>query len=92
MFTGEIGFDSDASTLNPVEQILTDNDITSLKFFTNAVNTETQGIDFVASYNNIRFPKGKLGFNLAFNWNDTEIVGSIATPALLEANGYEIFK
>jgi iron complex outermembrane receptor protein len=92
LFTGEIGFDGDTSTTNPVEQILTDNDITSLKFFTNAVNTETQGLDFVASYNNIRFSNaGKLGINFAANWNDTEIVGTIKTPALLAANNYEIF-
>ncbi len=91
LFTGEVGFDSDPLTTNPVEAILVANDITSLKFFTNAVNTETQGIDFVASYNNIRFPKGKLGFNLALNWNETKIVDEITTPSLLAANGYDIF-
>lgn len=91
LFTNEIGFDDDNSTTNPVEAILIANDITSLKFFTNAVNTETKGVDFVASYNNIRFPKGKLGFNLAFNWNETEIADAIKVPTLLENNGYEIF-
>jgi len=90
LFTGEIGFDNVAGN-NPVETILTANNITSLKFFTNAVNTETQGVDVVASYDNIRFPKGKLGFNFAVNWNETMIVDEITTPTLLAANGYEIF-
>lgn len=92
LFTGEIGFDNDNSTTNPVEVILLANDITSLKFFTNAVDTETQGLDFVASYNNIRLNDGaRLGFNLAGNWNDTKIVGEITTPQILADNGYSIF-
>ena len=93
LFTGEIGADGDGviNGSNPVEDILADNDITSLKFFTNAVNTETQGVDFVVSYNNIRFPKGKLGFNLAFNWNETEIVEVNNNSQILVDNGYEIF-
>jgi iron complex outermembrane receptor protein len=77
---------------NPVEVILDANDITSLKFFTNAVDTETQGVDFVASYSNIRLKNGaRLGFNLAGNWNDTKIVGEITTPQILADNGYSIF-
>ncbi|MEE9349515.1 MAG: TonB-dependent receptor [Flavobacteriaceae bacterium] len=90
LFTGEIGFDNVAGD-NPVETILTANNITSLKFFTNAINTETQGVDIVANYDNIRFPKGKLGFNFALNWNETMIVDQIKTPQLLADNGYEIF-
>ena len=44
------------------------------KAFINAIDTETQGIDFTAKYDNIRFSKGVLGFSLAANWNNTEIV------------------
>ena len=51
------------------------------KFFTNAINTETQGIDFTAKYDNIRFTKGVLGFILTANWNTTEIVGDTKKPA-----------
>ena len=92
LFTGEIGYDNDPLSTNPVEVILDANNITSLKFFTNAVNTQTKGIDFVASYNNIRLSNGaRLGFNLAGNWNDTKIVGEITTPQILADNGYSIF-
>ena len=91
LFTGEIGFDGDDSSTNPVEQILLDNSITSLKFFVNAVNTNTSGVDLVANYNNIELGKGKLGATLAANFNETKIEGQIATPALLASNGYEIF-
>ena len=93
LFTGEIGYinGSPGNPTNPVEQILENNSITSLKFFVNAVNTNTNGFDFVANYRNIELGNNTLAINLAANYNKTEIDGQIATPTLLAANGYEIF-
>ena len=93
LFTGEIGYNdgSPGDPQNPVEEILDDNAITSLKFFVNAVNTETNGLDLVINYTNIDLGKGSLDATLAANFNETKIVGQIDTPPLLEANGYEIF-
>ena len=91
LFTGEIGFDGDAKTDNPVEQILLENSITSLKFFVNAVNTNTTGVDIVANLRNIELGGGTLSATLAANMNETEIDGQIATPELLADNGYKIF-
>ena len=91
LFTGEIGFDGDSGNTNAVEQILLDNSITSLKFFVNAVNTNTTGVDLVANYRNIELGNGKLDATLAANFNETKIDGQIATPELLADNGYEIF-
>jgi iron complex outermembrane receptor protein len=42
----EVGFDGDDTTTNPVEKYYY-NDITSMKFFINAVNTITKGVDVV---------------------------------------------
>jgi iron complex outermembrane receptor protein len=91
LFTGEIGFDGDSGTTNPVEQVLINNSITSLKFFVNAVNTNTTGVDLVANYRNIELGNGQLAATLAANFNETKIDGQIATPTLLAQNGYEIF-
>jgi len=91
LFTGEIGFDGDDDTTNPVEEILIDNSITSLKFFVNAVNTITSGADIVIGYNNIALGNGKLNANIAANFNETKIDGAIEAPRLLAENGYEIF-
>jgi iron complex outermembrane recepter protein len=93
LFTGEIGFisGSPGNPTNPVEQILDDNSITSLKFFVNAVNTNTTGVDLVVNYRNIELGNGNLGATLAANFNETKIDGAIDTPPLLAANGYEIF-
>ncbi|NQW35589.1 MAG: TonB-dependent receptor [Flavobacteriales bacterium] len=91
LFTGEIGFDGDDLTTNPVEEILNDFSVTSIKFFINAVNTKTNGVDFVANFKNFDFAAGKLDVNIAANFNKTSIVGAIGTPAVLAANGYNIF-
>ncbi|MEP2992619.1 MAG: TonB-dependent receptor [Gilvibacter sp.] len=91
LFTGEIGSDGDDTTINPVEQILQDNQITSLKFFVNAVNTNTTGVDLVATYSNVALGNGNLNATLAANFNSTDIDGQIETPTLLADNGYEIF-
>ncbi len=92
LFTGEIGFDGDDMTTNSVEQILIDNDVTSIKFFVNAMDTRTTGIDLVLNYDNIEVgSSSELDLILAFNYNKTKIQGDIVTPATLAAEGYEIF-
>ena len=104
LFTGEVGFDGvgeqlsdDGITIdnitptNPVEEILVDYGVTSIKFFVNAVNTETYGADFVANYSNIVLGAGTLAVNLAGNLNKTKINGQINTPQVLAENGYDIF-
>ena len=58
---------------------------------TDAVNTNTTGVDLVANYRNIELWNGKLAATIAANFNETKIDGQIDTPALLAANGYEIF-
>jgi iron complex outermembrane receptor protein len=91
LFSGEVGFDSNNAAINPVEQVLVNNDITSMKFFINAVNTITKGVDVVMNYKNLPLGNGKLGFSFASNVGNTKIDGQIATPAILKVNGYDIF-
>jgi iron complex outermembrane receptor protein len=73
-------------TTSTVGKILKANDITSLKFFINAVDTKTQGIDIVANYKYRRW-----GFNLAANFAKQEIDGKIKTPDVLAKDGIDIF-
>ncbi|HED07018.1 MAG TPA: TonB-dependent receptor [Ignavibacteria bacterium] len=77
-------FSTDTTTT--VGRILRDNSITSLKFFINAVNTITKGIDIVASY---RY--GKLSLRTAASFLKHSIDGKINTPAVLAADGVDIF-
>ena len=90
LFTGEIGFDGDDLTTNPVEEILIDNSVTSIKFFVNAIDTRTQGVDLVYSTNNIN---DKLDLTFAMNYNQTKIKNNnqVNAPRVFEDAGYDIF-
>jgi iron complex outermembrane receptor protein len=84
LFTGEIGGTDDNGNPNAaVQQILDANQVTSIKFFINAVNTITQGFDYTMRYKNIEIGSGKFGFNLALNINKTELQGEVKTPSSL---------
>jgi len=93
LFSGEIGYKDGGpgNPTNPVEVILDANSITSLKFFVNAVDTKTTGVDVVATLNKVDLGNGRFGASFAFNYNETTIEGTINTPTILEENGYDIF-
>ncbi len=87
LFTGEIGFDGDDNSVNPVEKILIANNVTSIKYFVNALDTKTNGLDVVLDYQG-----DKLGAVLSANWNETVILNKdIASPGVVGEVGYEIF-
>ncbi|MCP5064423.1 MAG: TonB-dependent receptor [Ignavibacteriae bacterium] len=77
---------SSTDTTTTVGQILSDNNITSLKFFINAVDTKTQGVDIVANYK-----LDKLDLRAAATFSKHSIEGKIKTPSVLEADGVDIF-
>ncbi|WP_438710394.1 TonB-dependent receptor [Aquimarina muelleri] len=88
LLTNPLGFDDDDTTVNAVEQVLIDNSIGNITFFVNAVDTKTQGVDIVANYRGIQLGKGNLGINAAFNWNETDIDGTITVPEKIFNAGY----
>ena len=49
------------------------------QFFLNGADTETDGIDIVATYAGVQFAGGELDFTLAANFTDTEVV-NLFTP------------
>ena len=55
--------------------------IQQVSFFTNDFDTTTQGIDFVASYSTDLLA-GRSSFNLAYNWNKTEVDSATAITGL----------
>ncbi|MDP2713347.1 TonB-dependent siderophore receptor [Rheinheimera sp.] len=55
--------------------------IQQVSFFTNDFDTTTQGIDFVASYST-NLLQGRSSFNLAYNWNKTEVDSATAITGL----------
>ncbi|MEW7280914.1 TonB-dependent receptor [Aquimarina sp. 2201CG1-2-11] len=92
LFTNRLGADGDDTTVNAVEQILLDNGVGNIVFFVNAVDTKTQGLDIVVDYKGFELGDGKLDINAAFNWNETDIDGTISVPQkILEAGYTDLF-
>jgi iron complex outermembrane recepter protein len=76
VLTGAFGNDDDV-----IGGTITSLGAKSAKFFTNAVNTNTKGIDFVSTYSH-RAGSGKLSYTFAANFNKLSI-GTISTiPSL----------
>jgi iron complex outermembrane receptor protein len=59
--------------------------ISEIRFFTNAIDTRTRGIDFVTTYKTDFSERSRLTASLAFTLNATNIVRTSATPAALQA-------
>ena len=95
---GDVDLDADGKVtgnelltdINPVEQILIDNNVTAVQYFINAGDTKTTGLDVVLNYRNIEMGEGKLHASFAANFNKTTI-DAINTPKVLKDAGYDIF-
>lgn len=62
--------------------------VNGAQFFTNAIDTETKGIDVVISHN-MRFSGFKLDNNFAINLNKTKQVGTVHSSGLLQSPALE---
>ncbi len=90
LFTSQIGSDGDASTTNPVEQILEDNGVVAVQVFINAGDTKTTGADIVLNYRNMEVGEGRLHASFAANFNETTF-DAVNTPKTISDAGYDIF-
>jgi iron complex outermembrane receptor protein len=89
-----IVYSSSISSSNPATtlyKILKAADVVSIQFFINGIKTKTSGLDLVVSYKNIAAGKGKMGINLAGNYNTkNEIVGTPKNPKAISDAGADI--
>lgn len=74
------GFETELSAFN----------LQKAQFFTNSIDTETNGFDFSLNYNN-NISKGKLLSSLSFNFTQTRIKGEVRTPNKILQKGQQIF-
>ncbi len=63
----------------------------SVRYFANAIDTNTQGIDFVTTYNTRIGDLGSLRLSAAFNYNKTKIAQVADNPAELAGLNLELF-
>jgi iron complex outermembrane receptor protein len=62
-----------------------------VRFFTNAIDTRTRGVDVVGSYSFDVGSLGRIRSTLGFNHNETEITRIAPTPAALSGLGLTLF-
>jgi iron complex outermembrane receptor protein len=86
-------FDDDGINIGttPLDDILRDNNLSDLSFFSNALDTKTSGIDVVIGYNKIEAGNGKLGFNLSGNYViENARDGAVKNPTIVSAAGQSV--
>lgn len=74
-----------------VQPLLAPFSVTGARFFTNAIDTETNGFDVVANYQRGLGSYGRLDLSAAYSHNETEIVGDVTTPSQLAGLGEVLF-
>ena len=74
-----------------LDQVLSDNNLSDVSFFVNALDTKTSGLDVVFTYNKIKVGEGTLGFNLSGNYTITnERDGAVKNPTLVSGAGQSV--
>lgn len=72
-----------------VEALLAGTGATQARFFLNAIDTTTKGVDVVATYQLETDDYGSVLFNAGFNKNDNEVTDIIDPPAVLQDAGID---
>ena len=85
----EISATGDAT--NPLDILLTNNNLSDLSFFSNAIDTRTSGIDVVLSKKNIEIGEGDLDINLSGNYTiQNERDGAVKDIAIVANAGQSV--
>jgi iron complex outermembrane receptor protein len=72
-----------------IEALLVGTGANRARFFLNAIDSKTSGVDIVASYNTDIQNMGEIAFNAGFNYNKNEVTDVIDPPAILQGQGVE---
>jgi len=59
------------------------------RFFLNALDSETKGVDIVSSYALALPDMGDIMFNVGYNYNENEVTNIIDPPAVLQGAGFD---
>ncbi|NOQ34927.1 MAG: TonB-dependent receptor, partial [Methylococcaceae bacterium] len=70
-----------------VANILAGGNLFAARFFTNALDTETQGYDLRADYKLDFQAQGELKLSALYHYNKTKIKGGVRSPSILGADG-----
>jgi iron complex outermembrane recepter protein len=83
------------SGTSPLDNALALGGVKRISFFTNGIDTRTNGVDFVGFWKGLKLGTGSLGVNLAANFTlKNELIGgltAVKTPQIIKSGGYSIF-
>jgi iron complex outermembrane receptor protein len=74
-----------------ITAILAPFNATGARFFTNAINTRTSGVDLTANYRKTTTGGNTFRIFAGYNFNQTKIEGEVATPSQLAGLGNVLF-
>jgi iron complex outermembrane receptor protein len=77
-------------TAPPIAALLAPFGANSARFFTNAIDTRTRGVDLTSSYR-IKVSTGDVHLRGGYNHTETDIVGAVTTPPQLAAYSSVLF-
>lgn len=83
VLTGSFGFDPKGNPVEAIQKIINPLGANSARFFSNAVDTRTIGLDVVADYT-LHAGAGIFNVSLGFNYNHNRITGELHIPAQLK--------
>lgn len=83
VLTGSFGFDAFGDPVPEIQQIINPFGVSSARFFSNAIDTRTMGIDIVADYN-IKSGHHTFDASLGININKNKIAGDLHIPSQLK--------
>jgi iron complex outermembrane receptor protein len=69
---------------------ITNTNFSTVRFFNNASDTRTRGVDLVANYQWQNLPYGELTTSLAYNFNRNEVTNVDKNPEILNALGVNL--
>ncbi|WP_445958127.1 TonB-dependent receptor [Yeosuana sp.] len=90
---GGTAFDVNGNNIGTtaLDDILRDNNLSDVSFFSNAIDTKTSGLDVVLSQKKIGIGSGFLELNLAGNYTiKNERDGAVKNPKLVEDSGQSV--
>ncbi len=76
IYTGDLGNDPFGEPVPALQEIFEPFNVASARFFTNAVNTTTTGVDLVMNYK-VPLGSNSLNFSLLYNHNENEVEDGI---------------
>jgi iron complex outermembrane receptor protein len=72
-----------------IESLLEGTGATRARFFLNAINSRTEGVDIVSTYTLNTSDFGAFNFNAGVNFNDNEVTDILDAPAVLQGAGFD---